>query len=261
MNTNRPASSGRIADDRIVELDARHAGHPVVAQDRGRGVAPDDRERLARRSPRGPARSRPVGGLRRGRPGSTARRRGRGSRAAVRRVVGIAAPGRRGASVTRPQRSSSGQLPRRRRRDRPSADRQLDHERRAAHPGPGSWRSVPPWAATIPNETDSPRPVPAPGALGREERHEEPIDDGSRGDARPVVGDLDPDGSVPPSRSTGGRAGSRSDPAGPASRIAWAALTVRLTRTCWSWRAVDRQQRQVVRDVDVDRRSGSGASR
>src|SRR5690242_10085379 len=30
----------------------------------------------------------------------------------------------------------------------------------APPPGVGSWRSDPPWAAMMPNETDSPRPVP-----------------------------------------------------------------------------------------------------
>ena len=113
----------------------------------------------------------------------------------------------------------------------------------------GSNRSVPPCAATIPNETDNPRPVPSPGFLvvknGRNRREPDVL-----GDARAVVATASRTNGAPPSRAT--------------SR----AVIQIVTAPAHGADRLDGVERQVQQDllqlapIDVDRAAGpSGTSR
>ena len=102
----------------------------------------------------------------------------------------------------------------------------------------------------MPNETDRPRPVPSPGALV--------VKNGSNRraallgrDARSVVHDRRPGRAGAPSLAVRGRGADPERAAARRLRMAWMALRVRLTRTCWSWPRSTRPA-AVGRDVDVD---------
>ena len=178
MNANRRPSAGPIAAtaawNSMPVMPAIRWSHRIASGGRG----PDDLEGLGA----GRGQDRLVAGAATGRGrgsrGSRARRRGPGRERADRRPVpaasGAGHRGRRpvaalGRGRPAPIRGSSGRA-----LGAPPAARSRTSRRRSAF---GSWRIVPPWAATIPNETDSPRPGPRARRLGRHERHEQAIED------------------------------------------------------------------------------------